>query len=211
MIDVLYNKLGSSKDVSLSAAAASASASVEWKDIDPAIFNRHSQASQASQQKVASKIIQKSQAKATAINIQMVPSVPDTVTSVTSVTPQTTADTPATSVQPAIIFKNKKKPTKDTSIKPLEVIMNETASFHNSSEYIKESLINFITKEEFSKIFGLTKCAEIMSGIVNNRWNKSTALFISFLLDNEVYYNYKAILYNKEKNGGIITTISSLC
>jgi hypothetical protein len=208
MIDVLYNKLGSSKDVSLSAASASASASVEWKDIDPAIFNRHSQASQASQQKVASKIIQKSQAKATAIIIQTVPSVPDTVTSVTSVTQQTT---PATSVQPAIIFKNKKKPTKDTSIKPLEIIMNETASFHNSSEYIKENLINFITKEEFSKIFGLTKCAEIMSGIVNNRWNKSTALFISFLLDKEVYYNDKAILYNKEKNGGIITTISSLC
>jgi hypothetical protein len=202
MIDVLYNKLGSSKDVSLSAAAASAAsaASVEWKDIDPAIFNRHSQ---------ASKTIQKSQAKSTATIIQTVPSVPNTVTSVTSVTSvtqQTTPDTPATYVQPAIIFKNKKKPTKDTSIKPLEVIMNETASFHNSSEYIKESLINFITKEEFSKIFGLTKCAEIMSGIVNNRWNKSTALFISFLLDKEVYYNDKAILYNKEKNGGRITT-----
>jgi hypothetical protein len=204
MIDVLYNKLGSSKDVSLSAAAASAAsaASVEWKDIDPAIFNRHSQ---ASQQKVASKIIQKSEAKAAATTIQTVPSIPDTVT---SVTPQTTAATAAT---PAIIFKNKKKATKDTSIKPLEVIMNETASFHNSSEYIKESLINFITKEEFSKIFGLTKCAEIMSGIVNNRWNKSTALFISFLLDKEVYYNDKAILYNKEKNRGRITTISSLC
>ena len=44
-----------------------------------------------------------------------------------------------------------------------------------------------------------------MSGIVNNRWNKSTALFISFLLDKEVYYNDKTILYNKEKNGGRIT------
>lgn len=200
MIDVLYNKLGSSKDVSLSASAAS----VEWKDIDPNIFNRHSQ---ASQQKIASRIIQKSQDvdKAAATTIQTVPSIPDTVT---SVTPQTTAATPAT---PAIIFKNKKKATKDTSIKPLEVIMNETASFHNSSEYIKEGLINFITKEEFSKIFGLTKCAEIMSGIVNNRWNKSTALFISFLLDKEVYYSDKAILYNKEKNRGRITTISSLC
>lgn len=62
-----------------------------------------------------------------------------------------------------------------------------------------------ISTEEFSKIFGLTKCAEIMSGIVNNRWNKSTALFISFLLDKEVYYNDKLIIYNKEKNIGRIT------
>lgn len=202
MIDVLYNKLGSS-----SAALA------EWKDIDPAIFNRHSQ---ASQQKVASRIIQKSQdvdkaaktadaAKTASTTIQSVPSVPDTVTSVTSVTQQTTSVPAATAVTATIISKNKKKPAKDTSIKPLEIIMNETASFHNSSEYIKEGLINFITKEEFSKIFGLTKCAEIMSGIVNNRWNKSTALFISFLLDKEVYYNDKTILYNKEKNGGRIT------
>ena len=206
MIDVLYNKLGSSS-----------AASAEWKDIDPAIFNRHSQ---ASQQKIASRIIQKSQdkaakgadaAKAVATTIQSVPSVPDTVTSVTrvtnvtSITQQTTSIPADTAVTAAIISKNKKKPTKDTSIKPLEIIMNETASFHNSSEYIKEGLINFITKEEFSKIFGLTKCAEIMSGIVNNRWNKSTALFISFLLDKEVYYNDKTILYNKEKNGGRIT------
>ena len=197
MIDVLYNKLGSSS-----------AASAEWKDIDPAIFNRHSQ---ASQQKIASRIIQKSQdkgAKAVATTIQSVPSVPDTVTSVTrvtSITQQTTSIPAATAVTAAIISKNKKKPAKDTSIKPLEIIMNETASFHNSSEYIKEGLINFITKEEFSKIFGLTKCAEIMSGIVNNRWNKSTALFISFLLDKEVYYNDKTILYNKEKNGGRIT------
>ena len=197
MIDVLYNKLGSSS-----------AASAEWKDIDPAIFNRHSQ---ASQQKIASRIIQKSQdkgAKAVATTIQSVPSVADTVTNVTrvtSITQQTTSIPAATAVTAAIISKNKKKPAKDTSIKPLEIIMNETASFHNSSEYIKEGLINFITKEEFSKIFGLTKCAEIMSGIVNNRWNKSTALFISFLLDKEVYYNDKTILYNKEKNGGRIT------
>ena len=230
MIDVLYNKLGSAA----AASAASAAASVEWKDIDPAIFNRHSQASQASQaspalQNVASKIIQKSQdvekaakavkaAKVAVTTIQTVPRVLDTLTSVTSVTSvtgvtgvtqQTTFVPPATTATAAIIFKNKKKPAKDTSIKPLEIIMNETASFHNSSEYIKESLINFITKEEFSKIFGLTKCAEIMSGIVNNRWNKSTALFISFLLDKEVYYNDKAILYNKEKNRGIIMTTAT--
>ena len=83
--------------------------------------------------------------------------------------------------------------------------MKEAMSFNISKEYIKDSIITLISKEEFSKVFGLTKCAEIMSGVVNNRWNKSTALFISFLFDKEVYYNEKIILYNKEKNGGVIT------
>jgi hypothetical protein len=86
--------------------------------------------------------------------------------------------------------------------------MKETTSFNISTEYIKDSIITLISKEEFSKVFGLTKCAEIMSGVVNNRWNKSTALFISFLFDREVYYNDKNILYNKDnkdKNGGVIT------
>jgi len=99
------------------------------------------------------------------------------------------------------------KPTKPASqtIKPLDIIMSETMCFHNSADYIKEAIIALITKEEFSKIFGMTKCAELMSGIVNNRWNKSTALFISFFLDKEVLYNDKVILYNKDKNKGRIT------
>jgi hypothetical protein len=83
--------------------------------------------------------------------------------------------------------------------------MNETTAFPNTAEHIKDSIITLISKEEFSKIFGMTKCAEIMSGIVNNRWNKSTALFISFFLDKEVCYNEKVIVYNKEKNKGRIT------
>lgn len=94
---------------------------------------------------------------------------------------------------------------KDTTIKPLDIINRETISFNNSTEYIKDKLITLISKDEFSKIFGITKCAEIMSGIVNNRWNKSTALFISFLLDKEVYYNDNIVIYNKEKNNGRIT------
>ena len=101
--------------------------------------------------------------------------------------------------------KREKRDKKDTTIKPLDVIMKEAMSFNISKEYIKDSIITLISKEEFSKVFGLTKCAEIMSGVVNNRWNKSTALFISFLFDKEVYYNEKIILYNKEKNGGVIT------
>ena len=110
-------------------------------------------------------------------------------------------------VLPMPILKSKKDiaSKKDTTIKPLDIINRETISFNNSTEYIKEKLITLISKDEFSKIFGITKCAEIMSGIVNNRWNKSTALFISFLLDKEVYYNDNIVIYNKEKNNGRIT------
>ena len=110
-------------------------------------------------------------------------------------------------VLPMPILKSKKDivSKKDTTIKPLDIINRETISFNNSTEYIKDKLITLISKDEFSKIFGITKCAEIMSGILNNRWNKSTALFISFLLDKEVYYNDNIVIYNKEKNNGRIT------
>jgi len=111
---------------------------------------------------------------------------------------------PSAQTQVVATGKNKKD-AKATTIKPLDILMNETMSFHTSADYIKESIITLITRDEFSKIFGMTKCAEIMSGIVNNRWNKSTALFISFFLDKEVYYNDKVIVYNKEKNKGRIT------
>ena len=149
----------------------------EWKDVSPSIFNRHSQYPRHSPE------------------VENVPSVP-LVPSVPSV--------PSAQTQVVATGKNKKD-AKATTIKPLDILMNETMSFHTSADYIKESIITLITRDEFSKIFGMTKCAEIMSGIVNNRWNKSTALFISFFLDKEVYYNDKVIVYNKEKNKGRIT------
>ena len=122
-------------------------------------------------------------------NVPLVPSVPSVPSAQTHV----------------VATGKNKKDAKATTIKPLDILMNETMSFHTSADYIKESIITLITRDEFSKIFGMTKCAEIMSGIVNNRWNKSTALFISFFLDKEVYYNDKVIVYNKEKNKGRIT------
>ena len=179
MIDILYNKLGSLNDDDSLA---------EWKDVAPEIFNRHSQHP-----------------------LPLLPLLP-------SEHPQPikteTKQEPKQPTLPPIPPKqtphkqepnNKKKTAKDTTIKPIDIIMNETTSFPNTAEHIKESIITLISKEEFSKIFGMTKCAEIMSGIVNNRWNKSTALFISFFLDKEVCYNEKVIVYNKEKNKGRIT------
>ena len=194
MIDILYNKLGACNDVSLA----------EWKDVDKAIFYKHSQYSQHQHQqhKENTNNIQKAshiQEVHEEIVLQAAP-----VIQAASVI-QAAPVVQSTKVRLTDISSNKKKSSKDTTIKPFEIIMSETLSFHNSTDYIKESLITMISKDEFSKIFGLTKCAEIMSGIVNNRWNKSTALFISFLFDKEVYYNDKIIIYNKEKNRGRIS------
>ena len=184
MIDILYNKLGDIPDISMS----------EWDNVDPTIFIKHSQHSQkvSNEQK---KVNIKESAPIIVKKGDIVSIVEDTKSECVIVQQS------ANHIQQL----SKKKTSKDTTIKPLGIIINETMSFNNSTEYIKEKLITLISKEEFTKVFGLTKCAEIMSGIVNNRWNKSTALFISFLLDKEVYYNENIVLYNKEKNKGRIT------
>ena len=199
MIDVLYSKLKACNDVSLA----------EWKDIEPRIYSKHSQAAQAtppvSQHSQTGQTAQAAPAGQAAPAAQTVPQVAQAAPQaplnslVSNVIPE------AASVAAKALKEIKKKPVKDTGVKPLDIIMTETISLNNSTEHIKDALITLISKEEFSKVFGLTKCAEIMSGVVNNRWNKSTALFISFLLDKEVYYNEKISLYNKEKNRGRIT------
>ena len=171
MIDVLYNKLPASNNASL----------IEWNNINPCIYNKHSQ----------NFCIKK---KELVLNTIKEPIIDDVV-----IPKVTEKNKVLNKHQPAISKK------KDETIKPLNIIINEISSFNISTEYIKDTLVTMISTEEFSKIFGLTKCAEIMSGIVNNRWNKSTALFISFLLDKEVYYNDKLMIYNKEKNVGRIT------
>ena len=196
MIDVLYSKLKACNDVSLA----------EWKDIEPRIYSKHSQAAQATPP-----VSQHSQTG------QAAPQVAQAAPQVAQAAPQAPLNSLVSNVIPEAakaanaanaakaLKEIKKKPVKDTGVKPLDIIMTETISLNNSTEHIKDALITLISKEEFSKVFGLTKCAEIMSGVVNNRWNKSTALFISFLLDKEVYYNEKISLYNKEKNRGRIT------
>jgi hypothetical protein len=196
MIDILYNKLKVS-DIS----------DAEWKDVNPELFKKHSQYSLQSLHNVIEPI------KKVVNELPEITKVAE-VTKVTEVTK--VAEVPLSQPQKSspILAKNNRKDTKDTKDtketkdmvnKPLNIIISETTSFNNSTEYIKEALITMISKDEFTKVFGQTKCAEIMSGVVNNRWNKSTALFISFLLDKEVYYNDKVIIYNKEKNKGRIT------
>jgi hypothetical protein len=182
MIDILYNKLSALN-------ALNAGALSEWNDVSPEIFNRHSQYPRYPKE-IEKQSQQSQRIPAKEITNTKKPDVP-------CVSETLVAPAKKTSVKPV-------KPASQT-IKPLDIIMSETMCFHNSADYIKEAIIALITKEEFSKIFGMTKCAELMSGIVNNRWNKSTALFISFFLDKEVLYNDKVILYNKDKNKGRIT------
>jgi hypothetical protein len=88
--------------------------------------------------------------------------------------------------------------------KPLDVILQETNTFPQAVDKVKDKLIEVLSSNEYTKVFGAKKSAEMMTGIVNNKWNKSTVLFLSFLFDKAVVYNEDIILYNKEKNNGTI-------
>jgi hypothetical protein len=89
--------------------------------------------------------------------------------------------------------KNAKKPN------PINIILEESLTCDIYKNDVKDKLISFVSSIEFSKVFGATKSAEIMSGIVNERVNKSVTLFISFLFDKRVLYNEKEIIYDKNK------------
>lgn len=94
-----------------------------------------------------------------------------------------------------------KKGNKDKN-SPMKIILEESQTYDTYRDDVRDKIIKFISTKEFGKVFGITKSAEIMSGIANDRFNKSTVLFISFLFDKCVIYNDKNIIYNK--NNGII-------
>jgi len=83
---------------------------------------------------------------------------------------------------------------------PLNIIINQTFTANVMRNEVKQKLIDFITEPEFSKAFGAKKAGEIVSAIMRDSWNQSTALFLSFLLDANVIYKDKSYLYNKDKN-----------
>lgn len=94
------------------------------------------------------------------------------------------------------------KPKKNVN-SPMKIILEESLTYDTFRDDVREKIINLVSSKEFNKVFGITKSAEIMSGIANDRFNKSTVLFISFLFDKCVIYNNKNVIY--EKNNGIIT------
>jgi hypothetical protein len=192
MIHLLVNKLPSNKNND-----------IEWKNMGDVLYNKYSQLCvKIPKYNVVNDIV-----KHEPIPVTEVPSeVPcdllcDVVCEVPSEVPHVPVKQPICK-----IFKDKPKKDNKTIIKPLEIILSESLTFDNSSDNIKQKLIEFISKKEFSKVFGMTKSADIMSGIVNNRWNKSTALFISFLFNKSVNYNGSNVLYNSEKNNDVIMT-----
>jgi hypothetical protein len=85
----------------------------------------------------------------------------------------------------------------------MKIILEESLTYDTFRDIVREKIINLVSSKEFNKVFGITKSAEIMSGIANDRFNKSTVLFISFLFDKCVIYNNKNVIY--EKNNGTIT------
>lgn len=97
--------------------------------------------------------------------------------------------------------KKYKKKNKDI-ITPLELIMRECDSPQISNDYIKDKIINLISQNEYIKVFGQKKAADTMSAFINNKWNKSIMLFISFLFDKKIIYNKNEVIY--EKNEGTI-------
>ena len=107
----------------------------------------------------------------------------------------------------------KKKPGRKKNIieykfLPFELICLYTDIVYSdiSKKYIKNKLIEKISDKNYIKVFGIKKSSEIMSGIVNNNWNKSLVIFISFLLDKKIIYEKKEELFNKElKNIETIT------
>mgnify|MGYP001400588267 FL=1 len=97
---------------------------------------------------------------------------------------------------------------KKIKISPIELICKNNKIIYNelSLKYIKEKLVNMITLKEFSKNFGNKKSSEIMNGVINNKWNTSLALFMSFLFNSKIIYQGKDILFKKDLiNYSIIT------
>ena len=99
--------------------------------------------------------------------------------------------------KPIIIQEAPKKDVKQT---PLNLIINQTFTADVMKNEVRQKLIDFITAPEFSKAFGMKKSGEIVSAILRDSWNQSTALFISFYLDANIIYKDKSYLYNKDKN-----------
>lgn len=81
---------------------------------------------------------------------------------------------------------------------PMQVIIQLSENVPINTDYIKTSLIEFISKKDFQKVFGVKKTAEVMKGITENKWNKSLVLFLSFMYDTAFVYLNKDVVYNSE-------------
>jgi hypothetical protein len=209
MINLLANKLPSVTD----------GKNIIWKNVDNSLYNKFNQSnlsnintvkkelmfpevSVAIKEEILSKPILPSLTEAKVENeVISVSNVSKNVPRVLKVTPiKHTSSFPKglsdDDMQLKDNYKSKKNAKKPN---PINIILEESVTCDIYKNDVKDKLISFVSSIEFSKVFGATKSAEIMSGIVNERVNKSVALFISFLFDKRVLYNEKEIIYDKNK------------
>jgi len=96
-------------------------------------------------------------------------------------------------------------PKKFKKMLPIELIIQLSET--NDVDYIKSKLQSFISQKEFSSVFGVKKCSEIMTGITNDKWNKSLVLFLSFFFDVKFMYLNKEVVYNAAQSTGNVIII----
>jgi hypothetical protein len=95
----------------------------------------------------------------------------------------------------------KAKTSKKTTVKkltPMDIIVSLSENTSANADYINDTLKQFITKQEFQKVFGIKKTSEVMKGLTENKWNKSLVLFLSFMFDATFVYLNKEVVYNVE-------------
>ena len=90
---------------------------------------------------------------------------------------------------------------------PTTVILQLSENNEINSGYMQQKIIEFISKKEFIKFFGVKKSSEVMSALSANKWNKSLVLFISFLFDVSFIYLNKEVQYDSEKKYEDVITI----
>lgn len=95
--------------------------------------------------------------------------------------------------------KNVKPKKSNKRDSPMTIVVKMTDNIEINSEYMRNKLIQFISQKEFQKFFGVKKTAEVMKGLTENKWNKSVALFMSFMFDISFIYLNKPVKYNSEK------------
>ena len=109
-------------------------------------------------------------------------------------------------ILPLEIIEKEKKENK--KILPLNLICNYSNLIDtiDNVKIIKEKLIEKITNQNYIKVFGRKASSEILKNLIENKWNKSLVIFISFLFEIKIIYLKKEILFIKElKNYKTIT------
>lgn len=90
---------------------------------------------------------------------------------------------------------------------PMSIILKLSENNDINSAYMQQKLIEFISKKEFMKFFGVKKSSEVMSALSANKWNKSLVLFISFIFDVSFMYLNKEVQFDSEKKYNNMITI----